>query len=457
MSTTVNQPDEATKELIRSETPKAMAAQGNRSIRDLLESPQFKGAVGSVLPRCVRADRFIRVALNALMRQPDLLNCTKESFFRAMLDLSAYGLEPDGRRAHLIPFNCKVKWTENGKQMERWEKQVQLIVDYKGLVELVRRSGDVSYIHADVVCKGDEFDYKFGSDAFLLHKPDLAGERDPKTAYCAYSFVKLKDGSEDFMILSRSEIERVRARSKSGNNGPWISDWPEMAKKTAFRRHSKWLPLSVEVREAVEYDEEAIDVSGVDLAATMGDGGVEAEPKTGTAALKDKLKAAQQPTQEAPQAAPQTPAPEHTTQSAPAPQAQAVAQPAATQEPAKVADESEEVFSDRPASSNSPSNEGQKQEVRPLKTYGKGNPDLPDPFEVKQGLQAYFIEGDVRKLVEASEDSWKTVSSEPWPAQASTVIAATDPAPGPQAVPPVSRPRGNGPRRNPNAFDGGKS
>lgn len=215
-----------------------------RTISDLLNGPELKTAVKSALPRHLTPERFIRVALNATMRTPGLLTCSRESFFKALLDLSSFGLEPDGRRAHLIPFG----------------KEVQLIIDYKGLVELVRRSGDVSYIHADVVYENDEWDFSFGSGAKLTHKPNF-DDRGEKVR-CVYSFVKLKDGSEDFMVMSRGEVEKVRKRSKAGNNGPWVTDWEEMAKKTVFRRHSKWLPLSAEVRDAVEKDDE---FTGIDL------------------------------------------------------------------------------------------------------------------------------------------------------------------------------------------------
>jgi len=223
-----------------------------RDIKDLLQCDQFKQAVRMALPKHLTADRFVRVAINATLRTPKLLNCNKESFFRALMDLSSYGLEPDGRRAHLIPFG----------------NEVQLIIDYKGLVELVRRSGDVSYIHADVVYEGDEWEFSYGSDARLIHRPNLEkrGKQDAKPL-AVYSFVKLRDGSEDFMVLSPAEVDAVRRRSKAANNGPWVSDWAEMAKKTAFRRHSKWLPLSSETRDAVERDDE---FSGIDVAATVG-------------------------------------------------------------------------------------------------------------------------------------------------------------------------------------------
>jgi len=73
--------------------------------------------------------------------------------------------------------------------------------------------------------------------------------------------VRLKDGSEDFLVMSREEVDKVRSRSKAGNNGPWVTDFDEMGKKTAFRRHSKWLPLSTELREVIERDD---DLTGAD-------------------------------------------------------------------------------------------------------------------------------------------------------------------------------------------------
>jgi hypothetical protein len=54
--------------------------------------------------------------------------------------------------------------------------------------------------------------------------------------------------------MSRDEIEAVRKRSRAANAGPWVTDWNEMAKKTVFRRLSKWIPLSSEYRDALDAD-----------------------------------------------------------------------------------------------------------------------------------------------------------------------------------------------------------
>src|SRR3974390_1780102 len=128
------------------------APSNKRSIKETLEGDQFKQAVAKVLPKHLTPDRFVRVAIMAMTRKPKLAQCDEASFFQELMSLSQYGLEPDGRRAHLIPF-------ENRK---RKCGEFQLVIDYKGLGELVMRSGIVSYVHADVVCENDVFDYNCG-------------------------------------------------------------------------------------------------------------------------------------------------------------------------------------------------------------------------------------------------------------------------------------------------------
>ncbi len=137
-------------------TTTAVSKTGGKTIKGLLEGPDFKAAIAKSLPTHLKPDRFIRVAVTALTRVPKLAECDKASFFNAMLSLSQTGLEPDGRNAHLIPF-----WNSR-----RQVNEVQLIIDYKGLVELAMRSGQVASIHADKVCENDIFEYNMG---IILH------------------------------------------------------------------------------------------------------------------------------------------------------------------------------------------------------------------------------------------------------------------------------------------------
>jgi len=211
-------------------------------VRSLIESDAFKAQIQKALPKHLTPDRFIRVAVTAMTRTPKLAECTQASLFQSLLTCSQLGIEPDGRRAHLIPYG----------------KDCQLIIDYKGLAELAMRSGVVANIHADVVCDADTFEYDRGTVG--AHKIDFRKPRGK--VYAVYAICRFKDGTEKAEVLSAEEVEAVRKRSRAGQAGPWVTDWNEMAKKTAFRRLSKWLPLSPEYRDALDHDADAIDITG---------------------------------------------------------------------------------------------------------------------------------------------------------------------------------------------------
>jgi len=209
------------------------APSAKAELRDWLQSEHFKRDLAATLPKFMEPDKFIKIAFQATFRQPKLLSCTKESFFNCLLQLAAMGLEPDGRRAHLIPY----------------KDVCTLIVDWKGIAELLRRNKDVVAMHADVVGLNDHFEVRFGTRGILDHEPNL---RDRGEIYCAYSWVRLPDGTEEYDVMNKEEIESIRKRSKSANDGPWVTDTYEMWKKTVFRRHSKRLPLSPQTRDALE-------------------------------------------------------------------------------------------------------------------------------------------------------------------------------------------------------------
>jgi len=223
----------------REEAPTTVVAEKPKTIKGLIESAAFKEQVSRALPKHLTPDRFLRVATTALMRTPKLKDCSQISFFNALLTLSQLGLEPDGRNAHLIPFGS----------------ECQLIVDYKGLVDLAMRSGTVANIHADKVCANDVFEFNLGK--IEQHKINF---REPRgDAYAYYAIVRFKDGTEKCEVMTKDDVEAIRRRSRAKDSGPWKTDYDEMAKKTVFRRLSKWIQLSPEFRQALEHDADKIE------------------------------------------------------------------------------------------------------------------------------------------------------------------------------------------------------
>jgi len=244
----------------------AVAPASKNTVKGWIESDAFRAQVARALPKHLTPDRFLRVALTATLRTPKLLNCTPESVTQCLLQCSQFGLEPDGRRAHLIPFEDRKNNTT----------VCTLILDYKGLVELAMRSGLVSHLHADVVRSGDVFEYNLGEIKthvpwFLRRdadKPESAGED-----VAVYAFARMRDGASAVAVMSVDEVLSIRDNSqgwkafKSGYTKQcpwdpenWVSE-QEMKKKTALRRLTKMLPLSPEFRDAVDVDDEPQDTA----------------------------------------------------------------------------------------------------------------------------------------------------------------------------------------------------
>ena len=235
-----------TNEVATTTDNKGVAKAAPKTIKEMLSDDRMKAQFAAALPAHLKPERFVRVALTALTRTPGLAKCDQASFFQSLLTLSQLGLEPDGRLAHLIPF-------ENRK---RGVTECQLIVDYKGIVKLVNQSGDVSGIHADVVCENDSFEYNMG--VVTAHKIDFRKPRGPM--YAVWCVIRMKDGTAKYEVMSKQDVDSIRARSRAGQSGPWCTDYNEMAKKTVFKRASKWVPWSPEVRAAIDADNDFIDI-----------------------------------------------------------------------------------------------------------------------------------------------------------------------------------------------------
>jgi recombination protein RecT len=225
--------------------------QAGGDIAALLTDPRIKAQMALALPKHVTADRLARVALTEVRKNPALARCDQHSFMGALMTCAQLGLEPGGPLGHayLIPFeNRRANRTE-----------VQFIVGYRGMIDLARRSGQIASIEARPVYEGDTFEVTLGLDSNLRHVPDFdnPNRSQPDKLRFVYAVAKLKDGGIQFDVMSRREIEAVRAQSRAGNSGPWVTHFEAMALKTVVRRLFKWLPISVELAAAIEADERA--------------------------------------------------------------------------------------------------------------------------------------------------------------------------------------------------------
>lgn len=218
-----------------------------QTIAALMSDPKIKAQMALALPKHMTSDRLARIALTEIRKVPALARCEQTSFLGAIMQCAQLGLEPGGALGHayLLPFENRRKGIT----------EVQFIVGYRGMIDLARRSGQIVSLAARAVYQNDKFNYQYGLHEDLQHVPCENGEPGPLTH--VYAVARLKDGGIQFEVMSRLEVEKVRAQSKAGNNGPWVSHFDEMAKKTVIRRLFKYLPVSIELQQAVGLDERA--------------------------------------------------------------------------------------------------------------------------------------------------------------------------------------------------------
>lgn len=229
------------------QTAVVQAAKNPTTLLGMIRQPNFQKQMALAMPKSMTPDRLTRIVMTECRKTPALLKCAPESFYGAVLQCAALGLEPGSALGHcyLLPFG-------NGKD-KQGRPNAQLIIGYRGMIDLARRSGQIISLQAYCVHEQDTFNYKLGLDPDIEHIPASVADRGKVTH--VYAVAKLKGGGVQFEVMSRAEIEKVRTSSKAGNSGPWSSHWEEMAKKTVIRRLFKYLPVSIEAVRAVEIDE----------------------------------------------------------------------------------------------------------------------------------------------------------------------------------------------------------
>ena len=205
---------------------------------------RMEGEIKKALPSVLTPERFTRIVLSALSTNPKLQETTPESFLGAMMTAAQLGMEPNTPlgQAYLLPYyNSKKRCLE-----------CQFQLGYKGLIDLAYRSGEVSTIQAHVVYEHDKFSYAYGLDPQLEHVPAMGDRGSPTHVYAVF---RTKDGGYSFGVMSIDDVRRHAQRySKSFENGPWQTNFEEMAKKTVLKRVLKYAPLKSDFVRSVSQD-----------------------------------------------------------------------------------------------------------------------------------------------------------------------------------------------------------
>jgi len=170
------------------------------------------------------------VVFNLLSNESDILErCDPMSIVAAIKDAAAMGLEPGTSDGSLVRYGTKCVF------LPMWQ----------GYLKRIRNSGQVGDVDVQLVCQGDEFRYTLGTNPEIIHVPALE-DRGPYTH--VYAWASMPSGAYIVDVMTVDEVNVIRDThgAKSGGKlvGPWLTDYGEMARKTAIRRLAKRLPAS---------------------------------------------------------------------------------------------------------------------------------------------------------------------------------------------------------------------
>lgn len=215
-------------------TNKVSTSKKPQSIKDYIQvmTPEISKA----LPKVMTPERFTRIALSAVSNTPKLAECTPSSFLGAMMNAAQLGLEPNTPlgQAYLIPYG----------------KTCQFQIGYKGLLDLAHRAN--TNVEAHEVYENDEFTYSYGLEPTLKHVPAMKA----RGKIVAYYAIWRNENNFGFEVMSKEDIDaHAKKFSKTASNGPWVTNYDEMAKKTVIKKVLKYAPLNSEFAMQLTADE----------------------------------------------------------------------------------------------------------------------------------------------------------------------------------------------------------
>lgn len=223
----------------------------NASLKVLMEAPSVQSKFQSVLKD--KSSSFVSSVLNLVntngyLADAQPMSIMTSAMVAATLDLP---IDPNLGYAYIVPFNSK------NKETNRWEKKAQLIIGYKGYIQLAQRSGQYHKLNVAPITEGSLISWDPLAE-------DLKYDFDKQTSdkvigYAGY--FELLNGFTKTVYWTKDQVEAHRiannkASDKKSLTGVWRDNYDAMAEKTVLRSMlGRWGILSIEMQNAVSKDE----------------------------------------------------------------------------------------------------------------------------------------------------------------------------------------------------------
>lgn len=219
----------------------------NMTLGELMHSPAVVGKLNEVWSSPQMANSFISSVISVANGNPQLRKADPMSIIGAAMVAATMQLQviPTLGQCYIIPYGNKA----------------QFQIGYLGLLQLCQRSGQFKKIldatvHEGEYVSGDEFNEDYVFDKKQKKSDKVIG-------YMA--MFQLLNG---FTKVAYWDIDKVKAHAtkfsqafRSGFNSPWKSDFDSMANKTVLKSILKFAPKSIEMQNAITFDQAIVNTN----------------------------------------------------------------------------------------------------------------------------------------------------------------------------------------------------
>lgn len=235
--------------VVHTGTPGTAVAKQEHPIITLLKEPMALQMIQPMLPKGTGIKQILAEVFFAVRQNPDIAKCVPASIVQAVATCARWDLVI-GETCHLVPY--KVKVSKKGEP-DRWEKRLVAQQDYRGKIELVKRTGAARAVTAEVVYQGDHFRPMLGTSPMIEHVPAF------KSKTITHAYAVAHHGATvppTIVVMPIADIEALRKSSKQWGPEMIRECPPWWAKKAVVHAVTKLLPKS---RGAVGLEADAVD------------------------------------------------------------------------------------------------------------------------------------------------------------------------------------------------------
>lgn len=205
----------------------------------------------------INPEMYSRILTNAVVKNPAIATCTKDSLMDAVYTSAQWGIVPDGRHGAIVPLkNHKANTVEAEFWPMAW-----------GMLQNARRNIPGLVVHNRIAYKGEHFLERAGSmEPGIEHTIDPEADKSDANCHAFYAVAFLpKNDVPEFEVMYLKEIVAMRKQNK----GPWSTHFQAMGMVRPLKRLLKRLPITGSFGELLAADETDGDVG---LYHGMGEG-----------------------------------------------------------------------------------------------------------------------------------------------------------------------------------------